>query len=47
MKVSEVEDKVLEPEYLQEKIDGILSSNKGVKAFVRASGTEDVLRLHV
>jgi phosphoacetylglucosamine mutase len=47
VKVTEVEDKVLEPEGLQAEIDGVVGKYKGNKAFLRASGTENVLRLHV
>lgn len=47
LKVTYVEDKVVEPADLQPAIDEILKKHGGYKAFVRASGTEDVLRLHV
>jgi phosphomannomutase len=32
---------------LQAKIEEIIEKHKGKKAFLRASGTENVLRLHV
>jgi hypothetical protein len=38
---------VVEPLGLQDKIEEVLARHKGKKAFLRASGTEDVLRLHV
>jgi phosphoacetylglucosamine mutase len=47
LKVTEIEDRVVYPPELQTKIDEILKKYEGYKAFVRASGTEDVLRLHV
>jgi phosphoacetylglucosamine mutase len=47
LKVSEIEDKVVEPEGLQTEIEAITQKHKGKKAFLRASGTENVLRLHV
>lgn len=47
LQVTEVEDKVIKPTELQPAIDQVLAKHSGYKAFVRASGTEDVLRLHV
>lgn len=47
LEVTKIEDKVVKPEGLQDQIEGILAKHKGKKAFLRASGTEDVLRLHV
>ena len=47
LKVTEIEDKVVEPLGLQDKIEEVLARHKGKKAFLRASGTENVLRLHV
>lgn len=47
LKVTEIEDRVVNPEVLQQQIDHVLKEYEGFKAFVRASGTEDVLRLHV
>lgn len=47
MKTTDIEDKVTSPEGLQEKIDEIVRKNDGKKAFLRPSGTENVLRLHV
>jgi phosphoacetylglucosamine mutase len=47
LQVTDVEDKVVNPKDLQPAIDDILKKHGGYKAFVRASGTEDVLRLHV
>jgi len=47
LQVTDVEDKVVRPVELQPAIDDILKKYGGYKAFVRASGTEDVLRLHV
>ena len=47
LRVNDIEDKVLEPEGLQKTIEGIIEKHKGKKAFLRASGTENVLRLHV
>ena len=47
LKVTPIEDKVVEPAELQAAIEAILDKHKGKKAFLRASGTEDVLRLHV
>ncbi len=38
---------MVEPLGLQDKIEEVLARHKGKKAFLRASGTEDVLRLHV
>lgn len=37
----------MEPIGLQDRIEAILEKYKGKKAFLRASGTENVLRLHV
>jgi phosphoacetylglucosamine mutase len=47
LKVTEIEDKVVEPADIQTAIESILEKHKGKKAFLRASGTENVLRLHV
>ena len=47
LKVNDIEDKVVEPEGLQKTIESIIEKHKGKKAFLRASGTENVLRLHV
>lgn len=47
LKVTEIEDKVVEPADIQPAIESILEKHKGKKAFLRASGTENVLRLHV
>ncbi len=47
LKVNAIEDKVLEPAGLQGAIQKIIEKHKGKKAFLRASGTENVLRLHV
>ena len=47
LQVTEIEDKVVEPKGLQNAIEGILKELNGKKAFLRASGTENVLRLHV
>lgn len=47
LKVNDIEDKVLEPAGLQNAIEKIIEEHKGKKAFLRASGTENVLRLHV
>lgn len=47
IKVNDIEDKVVEPAGLQAKIEEIIENHKGKKAFLRASGTENVLRLHV
>jgi phosphoacetylglucosamine mutase len=47
LRVNDIEDKVLEPEGLQARIEEIIEKHKGKKAFLRASGTENVLRLHV
>ena len=47
LKVNDIEDKVILPEGLQSDIEKIIEKNKGKKAFLRASGTENVLRLHV
>jgi len=47
LRVNDIEDKVLEPQGLQAKIEEIIEKHKGKKAFLRASGTENVLRLHV
>ena len=47
LKVNDIEDKVVKPEGLQNEIESIIEKHKGKKAFLRASGTEDVLRLHV
>ena len=47
LKVSAIEDKVVEPAALQDAIEKIIEKHKGKKAFLRASGTENVLRLHV
>ena len=38
---------MVEPAALQTAIEAVLEKHNGKKAFVRASGTEDVLRLHV
>lgn len=45
--MTDIEDRVVHPENLQKEIDRVLGEFGGLKAFVRASGTEDVLRLHV
>jgi hypothetical protein len=37
--VTEIEDKVVEPHGLQDKIEEILKKHNGKKAFLRASGT--------
>jgi phosphoacetylglucosamine mutase len=37
----------VEPAGLQDAIEKVIEKHKGKKAFLRASGTEDVLRLHV
>lgn len=47
IKVTEVADRVLEPAGLQELIEEACKKHGGLKAFLRASGTEDILRLHV
>jgi len=47
LKVNDIEDKLVKPEGLQNEIESIIEKHKGKKAFLRASGTEDVLRLHV
>lgn len=47
LRVTEIEDKVVEPAGLQERIEAVLQKHNGKKAFLRASGTENVLRLHV
>lgn len=47
LKVTDIEDKVVEPAGLQAQIEKIVEKHKGKKAFLRASGTENVLRLHV
>lgn len=47
LKVTDIEDKVVEPAGLQTQIDKVVTKHKGKKAFLRASGTENVLRLHV
>lgn len=47
LKVNDIEDKVLEPAGLQDAIEKVIEKHKGKKAFLRASGTENVLRLHV
>lgn len=47
LKVTDIEDKVVEPAGLQSLIDQVVAKHKGKKAFLRASGTENVLRLHV
>jgi phosphoacetylglucosamine mutase len=47
LRVTEIEDRVVEPHGLQDQIDAVLEKHKGKKAFLRASGTENVLRLHV
>ena len=39
LKVNDIEDKVLEPEGLQNTIESIIEKHKGKKAFLRASGT--------
>ena len=47
LKVNDIEDKVVQPEGLQKAIEEVIEKHKGKKAFLRASGTENVLRLHV
>jgi phosphoacetylglucosamine mutase len=47
LRVTQIEDKVVEPAGLQAQIEAVLEKHKGKKAFLRASGTENVLRLHV
>ena len=47
LQVNDIEDKVVKPEGLQNAIEKVIEKHKGKKAFLRASGTENVLRLHV
>ena len=47
LKVTNIEDKVIEPQGIQDSLEKILKEFNGKKAFLRASGTENVLRLHV
>lgn len=39
LRVTEIEDKVVEPKGLQDNIEEILKKHHGKKAFLRASGT--------
>ena len=39
LKVTDIEDKVVEPEGLQKAIEQVIEKHKGKKAFLRASGT--------
>ena len=45
-KVIDDESRLISPEELQKEIDQAISEVKDGKAFVRPSGTEDVLRLY-
>lgn len=45
-KVTEDESRLTSPTELQKEIDNAISKVKNGKAFVRASGTEDILRLY-
>ena len=47
VKTTDIEDKVTSPKGLQEQIDDVVRRHDGRKAFLRPSGTENVLRLHV
>lgn len=44
---SENQTELLEPIEIKDKIDKIIMNNQGLRAFVRPSGTEDILRLYV
>ena len=46
-KTTKDELKLIEPEELQFDIEKLLKKHKGARAFVRPSGTEDILRLYV
>ncbi|KGG49939.1 hypothetical protein DI09_9p220 [Mitosporidium daphniae] len=45
-KTTHYEQKLLEPAGIQEKIDGIVNPMHGGRAFVRPSGTENVVRIY-
>mmetsp|Transcript_14452 Transcript_14452/g.24671 ORF Transcript_14452/g.24671 Transcript_14452/m.24671 type:complete len:111 (-) Transcript_14452:102-434(-) len=45
-KANEDETRLIEPKELQDEIDKALATVEDGKAFVRASGTEDVVRLY-
>ncbi len=47
VRVTDIEDQVTSPKGLQEQINEVVKKFDGRKAFLRPSGTENVLRLHV
>ncbi|VDN36560.1 unnamed protein product [Cylicostephanus goldi] len=40
------ETTLLEPEGVQEQIDALVATHKGARAFVRPSGTENIVRVY-
>ncbi len=47
VRTTNIEDQVISPMGLQQQIDEVVRKHDGKKAFLRPSGTENVLRLHV
>ncbi|EAR94337.2 phosphoacetylglucosamine mutase (macronuclear) [Tetrahymena thermophila SB210] len=46
LKMSYAEDNVQEPKEIQEKINAIVAKHPGSRAFIRPSGTEDIVRIY-
>lgn len=46
LKMSYAEEVVLEPKEIQEKINAIVAKYPGSRAFIRPSGTEDIVRIY-
>lgn len=44
--MSAAEDIVLEPKEIQDKINTIVAKYPGARAFIRPSGTEDIVRVY-
>lgn len=44
--MSAAEDIVLEPKEIQDKINAIVAKHPGARAFIRPSGTEDIVRVY-
>ena len=46
LKMSAAEDIVLQPKEIQDKINVIVAKHPGARAFIRPSGTEDIVRVY-
>lgn len=46
LKMSYAEDVILQPKEIQDKLDAILLNYPNTRAFIRPSGTEDIVRLY-